>query len=170
MRLTLTSTEAKALLSPLTEDQIHERLKENGFEATEFETDLVYLGSLIQRGDVTQTKGYIEALEELSAFRNDPTYVRRLIQSTHELFYDGTLLHVALFWNTGQLAIDFAELLVSYGVEDTKDYYGFFPWEQPDGDWVTILDHYEHLGYRLASEFEDTYHMIKVTKGANSVW
>jgi hypothetical protein len=83
---------------------------------------LVYLAHICSRGDYNAIVAFLKTLD-------DGEKVALLNEKPHE-FYEGTVLHAVLFWNTGLRAVRIFELLVEHGAEFCRDYYNQLPWEQ----------------------------------------
>ena len=114
----------------------------------------LYLGNLCARGDIESIISFMNTTEqdELTEILNTGVYE----------FYFGTVLHVALYWNSGEKCIQLFELLLENRAEPIRDYYGNFPWQQTYTKWNSPLDSVL-LGERNVKEFEDTYNYLRTT-------
>lgn len=133
------------------QEEIRLWLIENNFPCTPFEQKLIYLGYLIMQGRYEDTAYFISDL-----YDNNQEEVPQLLNTSHALFDFGTVLHAAVFWNSGQVGMEFAQLLYSHGARFYKNTRNQFPWEQMGGQWRTPLDHI-NFGERESSEFEPLY-------------
>lgn len=144
----LPSFTARSLLPMLT---IHET-RNHLFDGESDDTTLIYLGYLFAKGLYNDIIPFLEQM--------DPEEVRTLVNTRHERFYYGTVMHVALFWNSGDMGIRLFKLLLCYGANLVTNYYEEYPWEQFRGAWINPVTNVI-LGYRSASEFESIYTYIK---------
>lgn len=137
--------------------EIHDRVKKitvsdvlDAIENWPYESSpkLIYLGNLCVRGEYTELANF---------FRTHSESENKLLLNTpcYEFHY-GTLLHLVLFWNTGNAAIDLFDLLVGHGAESKLDYYDCLPWTQSGESWINPFSS-KILGIRKQSEFEETY-------------
>ena len=80
-----------------------------------------------------------------------------ILNSTHELMYDGTVLHALLYHNIGEEDIELYKYLRSLGAKVMTDYYGSLPWDN-QGDLFTCLPKKNTIMkyYRIGSEFKET--------------
>jgi hypothetical protein len=88
---------------------------------------LFYLGYLCCQGDYASIVVFLQTL--------DDDEKRILLNEKPYDFYEGTVLHVLLYWNSGNSAINIFDLLVEHGAEFVQDYYGHLPWEQGGAYW-----------------------------------
>ena len=132
-------------------EEIYDFLVENQYESDKFNTDVVYLGYLCAKGDIDVATNFVNSLDNK----------KQVLNNQHILLYSGTVLNVALFWNSNDLGWQFFNLLWSNGAEFKTDYYGKFPFEQLDGlSWFTPLDYF-NFGERDDIEFFKFYQEIK---------
>ena len=137
--------------------EIHDHVKEMPFSEIvkavedwpyQGSAKLIYLGNLCARGDY---KGLADFFRTHNEAEN-----KYLLNTKCYEFYYGTLLHIVLFWNTGNAAIDLFNLLVEHGAEFKRDYYGCLPWTQHGELWIEPFGN-TILGVRNQGEFEETY-------------
>ena len=148
-----TSVEAQQLLPNYTlEDISYEILK--SAKRCLIDQKTLYLGNICARGDIESVISFINTTEkdELTEILNNGVYE----------FYFGTVLHVALYWNSGEKGIELFEILLENGAEPYRDYYGNFPWQQKDVTWSSPIDSII-IGDRDVKEFEDTYNYLRKT-------
>ena len=116
---------------------------------SEFEVTQLWLGHLCCRGKISYVLEFLKGAEvELcNRYLNTPA---------HE-FWEGTLLHMLLLWNTDCFDdyIAFREL----GAYPSTDYYGVLPWEMTGLSWLTPCDH-KTYGKRDPLEFASLYQRI----------
>jgi len=115
-----------------------------------------YLAHLCALGD------YNVILGTLNAFSVDKVELEQImnyrirVMNGNVPVYEGTLLHIALYWNTDQKAIDLYDLLTTYGAKLSRNYYGEYPWMQSGDNWINPLT-CESYGERDDSDFDDIY-------------
>jgi hypothetical protein len=153
---TITSFEAKALIPSVTREEAIQYLISVNEDTDDLSVNCFYLGSMCARGKLNDAAAFIKSLGA------GATEVINLI---HSRFYWGTVLHVALYWNSGQLGLDFFELLWEHGARYCPNYYENYPWEQLDEMWVNPVRHGPDtvLGTRDITEFIDMYEQIRET-------
>lgn len=151
------SKEAQSLLKPLSLDEIRHwisRKKISHRDPVIFRAH--YLAYLCARGDYNIIKNTLAAFsceqKELKQLLNCSIYV----MCGDVPVYSGTVLHVALYWNTDQVALDLYQLLTEHGATISRNYYGEYPWVQTGGNWTNPVTG-ERYGERDDSEFDDTY-------------
>jgi hypothetical protein len=148
----INSLEAQSKLPQLTLDQIIEMYPEINTEEDSYTHRLIYLGHVCSRGDYNALVTFLEGLD------GDDKYV--LLNATPYMFYYGNILHITLYWNTGDRAVYMFKLLVESGSEYVRDYYKKAPWEQVGDIWTSIVNH-NTLGERDPKEFEETYTFLR---------
>ena len=109
---------------------------------------LIYLGNLCVRGEYKELADFFRTHSE-----SENKY---LLNTTCYEFHNGTLLHLMLFWNTGNAAIDLFNLLAEHGADIKRDYYDCLPWTQYGESWIDPFNG-NILGIRNQAEFEETY-------------
>jgi len=142
----------KQIIPKKTREEIYTFLIENSYESDKSSTDAVYLGYLCAKGDIYNARDFVNSLENK----------KEVLNIKHILLYSGTVLHIAMFWNSGDIGRQFFHLLWSNGAEFVIDYYNQFPFEQLDYDlmWLTPIE-YINCGERDNSEFFEFYQEIK---------
>jgi hypothetical protein len=100
---------------------------------------LFYLGYLCCQGDYASIAVFLQTL--------DDDEKRIILNETPYDFYEGTVLHVLLYWNSGNSAINIFDMLVEHGAEFVRDYYGNLPWEQGCAYWKCELRARETSNY-----------------------
>jgi hypothetical protein len=85
-----------------------------------------------------------------------------ILNTTHELMYDGTVLHALLYHNIGEETIELYKYLRSLGAKIVTDYYGSLPWDN-EGNIFTCLPTKQYIvSYdRISSEFRETYFAVQ---------
>jgi len=113
----------------------------------------MYLARLCALGDIPAVKKFIT--------RCTPIQLTEILNHPHYLMFDGTVLHETLHWNTGNTAIDLFQLLCEHGAESTKNYYGYFPWEDYSIKWIDTLACRRLSGGRNFDEFDESYQYVR---------
>ena len=155
----ITSIQAKSLLPQRTRAELRDYLNSINNHVDKISVDSFYLGYLCARGTINDAASFLGRLGARAA---------EVINFPHEQFYFGTALHMALCWNSGNLGLDFFELLWSHGAEYYRDHYEQYPWAQVGEKlWVSPIDHSDAsvLGQRDESEFLDMYEQLRETYG-----
>jgi len=155
----ITSIQAKSLLPQRTRAELREYLNGINNHVDKISLDSFYLGYLCARGTINDAASFLGRLGARAA---------EVINFPHEHFYFGTALHMALGWNSGNLGLDFFELLWSHGAEYYKDGYQQYPWTQlGDKFWVNPIEigDQSRLGLRDENEFLDMYEQLEETYG-----
>lgn len=164
----MNSLDIQALFTHRNQLDIQEWLVAHQYPSSESDQQLVYMAYLIAQGKFEETAHFMTDIEEYN-----PDQLVNLLTTPHSLFWDGTVLHVALYYNSGQRGLEFFQLLVSHGARYIKNYYNEFPWEQVGGVWFSLLDHttttyIDRDEYEFASCYQDIadmYHMSLVNPG-----
>ena len=144
--MALSSIEVKSLIKEQSLEEI-QQIYGNSNDAK-----ILYLGYLCSKGIIEPIQEFIEQLGEDSY---------EIINAPHIEFYFGTVLHIALYWNSGLNGLKLFNLLVSYGAKYYKDYYQQLPWKQTGIIWTNVIpDNYRALGRRDEAEFNDLYIVI----------
>ena len=150
----ISSSEAQAKLETLTLDKIIEMYPEVNPEEDSYTHRLIYLGHICSCGDYDTLVTFLNSLDA------GDKYI--LLNATPYMFYYGNILHVALYWNTGDKAFYMFKLLVESGVEYVRDCYGKLPWEQIGDIWTSIVN-CNIIGGRNNKEFLETYVYLRDT-------
>ena len=90
-----------------------------------------------------------------------PVECERWLNSCQIEFWLGTILHIALYWNSGEKGIKFYQLLKQYGAIPCRDYYEMLPWEQSGDNYIAPVGRY-NCGVRDNTEFTEMYNTIKI--------
>jgi hypothetical protein len=147
----LSTEEVKNVLLPATINDIRDMMTNRGFDTPQLDVHVVYLSYLVAKGLINDVIAFIHLLGE------DATEV---INSTHELLYDGTVLHIALYYNTDYVGKALFSILRLHGAVYKLNYYEQYPWEQlGECLWIHPLTGKE-LGTRNEEEFVNVYNEI----------
>jgi hypothetical protein len=113
---------------------------------------LFYLGYQCCRGDYNLILDFIQGIDkkELVQLLNDNTLYE---------FYNGTVLHLATYWNPGDNGIKLYNLLVEHGAVPSRNDFDMFPWEQNNTLWVSVILR-DSIGKRDPNEFASIYESI----------
>lgn len=119
--------------------------------------DLLYLINKIKRGKLDDAKKILESL--------DKEVVKKLINRTSFYMYDGTILHLLLYWNNNYSALEFYKDLRYIGANIYKDYYGDLPWKQTGSFYVDEINHVNYGRFQedftwinlMVQEFESNF-------------
>jgi len=151
----LTSFEAKDLIQPCTLDQIRNRmihLYGDHYQHDYLTIHVLYLGYLLARCDMDKIEEFMEEHKE---------HLVAILNTQQPEFFGGTVLHMALYWNSGQLGISLFELLYNNGAVPIQDEYNQFPWEQVEETMIWVHPFGHSIGVRKSDEFVGTYHYLK---------
>ena len=150
----ITSLEAKALIPSLTREGAIQFLVSVDDHADDLSVNSFYLGHLCARGKLNDAASFIESLGAGAT---------EVINFSHNRFYMGTVLHVAMFWNTGDLGKEFFALLWEHGAEYYQNYYDQYPLEQLNAIWVNPLNNSfeSKIGIRDDTEFVGMYEQLQ---------
>lgn len=118
-------------------------------EYTLLEKNVLFLGHLCACGLIDEAEAFIRTIENLS----------ELLNTRSCQMYGGTVLNMALYWNSGDLGYKFFTMLTSYGATIMIDAYNLFPHEQTGTIWSSITDN-QIIGKRNPSEFTMLYTKI----------
>ena len=154
----MNSLQVQVLIPEKNQEDIRIWLIDNHYPCSSFDQKLIYLGYLIARGQFEVTSYFLTDL-----YDNNQEELVKLVNTSHELFWDGTVLNFALYYNAGQQGMEFFELLCSRGARFLKDGYGLFPWQQLGTLlWLFPLSSKSDidLGERNDHEFEFLYQDI----------
>ena len=108
-----------------------------------FTVQTVYLGYVCAQGDLAKIKRVLQ----------DPL-AKVMMNSKQAIFNGGTVLHMALFWNTGDTAVELYKLLTTCGAKPGMNDDEELPWEQTGFIWVNYLNPY-NLGTRNEREYNE---------------
>jgi hypothetical protein len=145
----ISSTDAKATMPARNMIEVRNYLAENEQPIDDVSVKIVYLGYLCARGMLNEASDFIGTL-------GDDTW--QVLNTPHNIFYNGTVFHVALVWNSGDLGQSFFELMWSNGAQYYENSYGEFPWEQlgEGARWINPIG-YNIIGNRDPDEFVELY-------------
>ena len=150
--MVLSAEIARSLLPNINITDIDEYIDIDYLDRQSYIRKLFYLGYQCCRGDYDRIFDFIQNtndLDELSQLLNDNTLYE---------FYYGTVLHLVLYWNTGEQAQNLYNLLVKHGAKPCENYYEALPWTQEGCEWVPPLGGGGgSIGQRDISEFKSTY-------------
>jgi hypothetical protein len=122
------------------------------------DVNLFYLGYLCCQGDYASIVVFLQTLEDEEK--------RIILNEKPYDFYEGTVLHVLLYWNYGNNAINIFDLLVEHGAEFTRDYYGELPWEQQGATWLCewqVKETRDYLRRRYGEDADATLQEAQAT-------
>jgi len=146
----LHSTVAQQILKdtyPITFDEfIHKVTAAHKLEYTPLEKNVLFLAHLCACGLLDEANEFILTIENR----------RELLNTRMFQLYDGTVLNMALYWNSGDLAYKFFEMLTAYGAYIYYDCYDCLPYQQDGTFWTTIIDQHT-IGKRNLDEFLPVY-------------
>lgn len=147
----LTSAQAKALLPNYSFGDICVLARRGGYPRDEIFEKTLWLGWLCTTGNLSAVKEYLATLDfdEKKQILNTKVYE----------FYDGTVLHQTLYWNTGNLAIDMFQVLVEHGAEPMLDGYDELPWQNGGSLWIAPFG--SEIGTRNGEEFEEVNQFLQ---------
>jgi hypothetical protein len=107
--------------------------------------------------------GYLLAtakIREIDVLLTTYTYDKDYLLNTQNImFYDGTALHMALYWHNGAHGLALFNLLIKHGARIYKTPCGL-PWEQMNNQWIQPVNA-EVLGIRNPDDFAELYQDIK---------
>jgi hypothetical protein len=109
-----------------------------------------YFGYLLATAKVRE----IDAL--LTTYKYDKDY---LLNTPNLMFYDGTALHMALYWHNGIHGAALFDVLIKHGARIYNTPCGL-PWEQMNKQWIQPVDALL-LGVRNPDDFAELYEEIK---------
>jgi hypothetical protein len=149
----LSAADARNQLKAYTMEEISIALNRNGESSGILADKTMYLACLCSKGDIESVKTFIRDtnLEELKLILNTKLYE----------MWEGTVLHMALYWNTGNQAFDMYTLLVNNGADPVQNYYNCYPWECTASKWIDMIGDTKFDGYRNIEEFSQTYKLIE---------
>ena len=108
----LSATQARAQIPDFSIDQIRLVHLERGGVPDDLEIKTLYLGNLCA--------GDLDAIKELRRTTDPEEFMILLNEAPHDQ-WNGTALHMALYWNTGDQAKNLFHFLVEHGAEYTRD-------------------------------------------------
>lgn len=152
----LYSEQVKELLLPYDQDMIRNVLLNRNLVADERSMRIVTLGYMCARGMINDVVAFLDQLGDA---------VTDIINAPHHLFYNGTVLHMAMYFNSGDIGHQLFLLLRTHGALYYTDYYGLFPWEQLDIgqgnlEWIHPFEN-TVLGERSNTEFTMFYNQLR---------
>jgi len=146
----LHSTVAQQILKdicPTTIKAFNDAVKlDHDYEYSPLEKNVLFLGHLCACGLFDEAEQFILLTEDKVELLNTRCYN----------LYSGTVLNMALYWNSGDLGYKFFTMLTSYGAGWHPDVYGLFPHQQTGTLWTTITT-MEVIGKRNPDEFTMLY-------------
>ena len=147
-----TSAEARESLSTYTFGEIQEILNNRNQEHNSTIAWAVYLGFLCAKGQINDIETFLQNMDEDLDF---------ILNARSNIMYGGTVLHMALYWNSGNRGVELFQLLLNNGAIICQDNDGNYPWQQNRTRWVTglNLDDSEST-IRSVDEFTETYQFI----------
>lgn len=152
-----TAEQAKQNLEKLTYEEIRQLLINQNEPSDDYSTNHFYLGHLCSRGDIAEAERFLQSLE----------YGLEIVNKPYKNYNDGTILHIILYWNSGEVGRQLFELLNSYGAEYYENEKGVLPWEQEKMlEWKDPISNVV-FGIRNESEFDSLYIYIRNTYGAD---
>lgn len=120
-------------------------------EALEIVTHHLWLGYLCCRGDFDKVLAFLTTQSTLR--------LSRYINERSNEFWFGNLLHMVLYWNTGDRALEMYTKLRELGADPIEDTYGNYPWENKARIW-TVPTLRTIYGNRCRCDFDDLYDQI----------
>ena len=153
----LTSAQAREMLPDYFYHDIFILARRNGYVQDEIAEKTLWLGHLCMKGDIAAVKEYLTIIN----IDEKPKILNRQL---HE-FFDGTVLHQTLYWNSGNTAIDLFQLLVEHGAEPCLDGYEQYPWTTDGSLWIPLFE--TAIGERDSEEFQESNDFLReVYEGA----
>jgi hypothetical protein len=156
-------------LHPYSFDEIRELLIDLGEQHDDLHTNVVYLGYMCSRGVINDVSEFLETHHEV--INGDS--IHDILNFKSPLFYYGTVLHEALYWNKDQIGLDLFDMLVSHGAQFKRNHYNEFPWQQYGLNWSAL--HGDVIGVRNPDEFVsfyeeliETYQLHNVVEGLDA--
>jgi len=121
-------------------------------DSREFATNHIWLGYQCCRGDFDTVLEFLEMCSE--------TQRNRYLSERSSEFWNGNLLHMVLYWNTGDKAFDMYVRLREMGARLVEDKYNNYPWEYYTVIWTapTLRTAYGNRDY---TEFVQLYHRVE---------
>ena len=116
------------------------------------QSSLLYLAHLCSRGEIDKIEQFLETFETLEK--------EGILNTKHPLFFDGTVFHIALYWNTGDRGMKLFHLLRTHGAVGIENRYKQYPWTQTGGgNWIDPIS-FNNYGKRDGNEFTELYKKI----------
>jgi hypothetical protein len=121
-------------------------------DSREFVTNHIWLGYQCCRGDFDTVLEFLETCSE--------TQRNRYLSERSSEFWNGNLLHMVLYWNTGDKAFEMYVQLREMGARLVEDKYNNYPWEYYTAIWTapTLRTAYGNRDY---TEFVQLYHRVE---------
>jgi hypothetical protein len=114
--------------------------------------ELYYLAYLCAKGNIADVRAFLRETDNAHSLLNTPM--------AH--FAGGTILHVALYFNSGQKGLELFDLLTSNGAFPCLSLYcEENPWEQRGTRWLLFMCYIPDEFHRDPSEFTWLYNTIK---------
>ena len=114
--------------------------------------ELYYLAYLCAKGNIGDVCNFLRGVQNV-----------RLLLNTYCDYFDGTILHVALYFNSGEKGLELFDLLTSKGaIPCLSPHFEERPWQQKGTRWVLFMcslnipDEF----HRDPSEFTWLYHTL----------
>jgi len=120
-------------------------------DALELITRHLWLGYQCCRGAFDEVLSFLSEVKE--------PRLRRYVNERSNEFWFGNLLHMVLYWNTGDRAFDMYTKLRKLGADPIEDTYGNYPWEIKARIW-TVPTRRTIYGNRYEAEFDDLYERV----------
>lgn len=121
-------------------------------DSREFVKNHLWLGYQCCLGNFEAVLEFLETLSE--------TQRKRYLSERSSEFWNGNLLHMVLYWNTGDKAFDMYVKLRELGAKLVEDKYNNYPWEYYTAIWTapTLRTVYGNRDY---TEFVQLYHRVE---------
>ena len=121
-------------------------------DSREFVTHHLWLGYQCCRGEFDKVLEFLQTCSE--------TQCNRYLSERSSEFWNGNLLHMVLYWNTGDKAFDMYVALRKLGATLVEDKYDNYPWEFYTAIWTapTLRTVYGNRDY---TEFAQLYHRVE---------
>jgi len=112
----------------------------------------MWLGYLCCRGQFEEVLMFLKGI-------TSPCILYRYITERSNEFWFGNILHMVLYWNTGDRAFDMYTILREMGAEIVEDTYDHYPWESNAEIW-TVPTIRKVFGNRYKHEFNELYERV----------
>lgn len=139
-------------------EEIRQMLIDLGEQHDDLHTNVVYLGHMCSRGVINDVSTFLE---------NNADSIHAILNFKSPVYYYGTVLHEALYWNNDHIGSQLFDMLVSHGATFKKNHYDEFPWEQYGINWTAL--HGSVIGVRNPSDFIPFYEELINTYQLNHV-
>jgi hypothetical protein len=121
-------------------------------DALELTARHMWLGYLCCRGQFEEVLIFLKQI-------TSPFVLYRYITERSNEFWFGNLLHMVLYWNTGDRAFEMYTTLRKMGAELVEDTYDHYPWESETEIWVAPTIR-KVIGNRYKREFDQLYERV----------